>query len=387
MTLADSDAPEDLRTIREAIAAVCAAFPDRYWREKDEADEYPTEFVDTLTEGGWLSVMIPEEYGGGGLGVREAAVILEEINRSGGSATACHAQMYTMGALLRHGSEQQKRRYLPDIAAGELRLQSFAVTEADAGSDTSRIRTSARREGDHYVINGTKTYISRVEQTDLIMLLCRTSPAGDKRTDGLSILLVDRREAGPGLTVSPIRTMVSHHTYELSFDDVRVPAENLIGEEGKGFTYILSGMNAERVLVAAESVGDARYFTERAIAYASEREVFGRPIGANQGIQFPIAKAYMLAESAALVCAEAARLFDAGSRDGAAANMAKYLASEAAWEAACACMSTFGGNGLAVEYGIERKFRAARLPLVAPVSNNLVLSYVAQHVLGLPRSY
>lgn len=375
--------------IRSAVRDLCARFPDAYWRETDEARRYPDEFVRAVTDAGWLAVLIPEEHGGAGLGTYEAGLVLEEINRSGGSAGACHAQMYTMGALLRHGSDEQKRRYLPAIASGELRLQSFGVTEPDAGSDTTSISTFAERDGDRYVVRGRKVFISRVQHSDLLMLLCRTTPLDQvrRRTEGLSVLLVDLRDAGDRLQVRPIRTMVNHETNELVFDGLEVPVENRIGEEGRGFRYILSGMNAERVLIASESLGDGAYFVERASRYASERVVFGRPIGQNQGIQFPIARAHIAVEAARLMRDHAARLFDGGAEAGAEANMAKYLASEAAWEAANAAMTTFGGYGMAVEYGIERKFREARLPIVAPVSNNLVLGYVGEHVLGMPRSY
>jgi acyl-CoA dehydrogenase len=375
--------------IRSSVRELCLRFPGSYWRECDEARRYPEAFVNALTEAGWLACLIPEQYGGSGLGMLEAAIVLEEINRAGGNSTACHAQMYTMGALLRHGSEEQKRRYLPSLASGRLRLQSFAVTEPDAGSDTTRIRTFAERRGDRYVVRGRKVFTSRVQHSDLLMLLARTTPADQvrRKTDGLSVLLVDLRAAGDGIRVNPIHTMVNHETNEVVFDGLEVPVENRIGEEGSGFRYILSGMNAERILIASESLGDGLYFVDRSTAYAKERVVFDRPIGQNQGVQFPIAKAYMAIEAARLMRDHAARLFDAGGQAGAEANMAKYLASEAAWEAANAAMTTFGGYGFAVEYDIERKFREARLPIVAPVSNNLILSYVGEHVLGLPRSY
>jgi acyl-CoA dehydrogenase len=375
--------------IRSAVRDLCRRFPDEYWRETDEAHRYPDEFVQAVTEAGWLAVLVPEAYGGAGLGTYEAGLVLEEINLSGGNAAACHAQMYTMGALLRHGSDEQKRRYLPAIAAGRLRLQAFGVTEPDAGSDTTHISTFAERVGDRYVVRGRKVFISRVQHSDLMMLLCRTTPVerAQRRTDGLSVLLVDLREAGDRLQVRPIRTMVNHETNELLFDGVEVPVENRIGEEGRGFRYILSGMNAERVLIASESLGDGGYFVDRASRYACERVVFGRPIGQNQAVQFPIAQAHIKVEAARLMRDHAARLFDSGQEAGAEANMAKYLASEAAWEAANAAMTTFGGYGLAVEYGVERKFREARLPIVAPVSNNLILGYVGEHVLGMPRSY
>jgi acyl-CoA dehydrogenase len=375
--------------IRSSVRELCLRFPGSYWRECDEARSYPEAFVNALTEAGWLACLIPEQYGGSGLGMLEAAIVLEEINRAGGNSTACHAQMYTMGALLRHGSEEQKRRYLPGLASGRLRLQSFAVTEPDAGSDTTRIRTFAERRGDRYVVRGRKVFTSRVQHSDLLMLLARTTAADQvrRKTDGLSVLLVDLRAAGDGIRVNPIHTMVNHETNEVVFDGLEVPVENRIGEEGSGFRYILSGMNAERILIASESLGDGLYFVDRSTAYAKERVVFDRPIGQNQGVQFPIAKAYMAIEAARLMRDHAARLFDAGGQAGAEANMAKYLASEAAWEAANAAMTTFGGYGFAVEYDIERKFREARLPIVAPVSNNLILSYVGEHVLGLPRSY
>ena len=375
--------------IRSSLRELCERFPATYWRECDEARRYPEEFVDALTEAGWLACLIPEQYGGSGLGMLEAGIILEEINRSGANAAACHAQMYTMGALLRHGSDEQKQRYLPRLASGRLRLQSFGVTEPDAGSDTTRIKTFAERRGDRYVVRGRKVFTSRVQHSDLLMLLARTTPAEDveRKTDGISVFLVDLHAAGASLQVNPIRTMVNHETNELVFDGVEIPEENRIGEEGKGFRYILSGMNAERILIGSESLGDGYYFIDRATRYACERVVFNRPIGQNQGIQFPIAKAYMAIEAARLVRDRAAQLFDAGQQAGAESNMAKYLASEAAWEAANAAMTTFGGYGFAVEYDIERKFREARLPIVAPVSNNLILSYVGEHVLGLPRSY
>ena len=375
--------------IRQEIRELCRRFPPEYWRAADEARRYPQEFVQALTEAGWLGALIPEEYGGAGLGMLDAGLILEEINRSGGNAAPCHAQMYTMGSLLRHGSEEQKRRYLPAIAAGGLRLQAFGVTEPDAGSDTTRISTFARRAGDHYVVEGRKIFTSRVQHSDLLMLLARTTPLAEvsKRTDGLSLFLVDLRAAGERLQVRPIRTMINHETNELRFDGVEVPADDRIGEEGQGFSYILSGMNAERILIASECVGDGYYFVNRAAGYAGERVVFGRPIGQNQGIQFPIAKAFMAVEASGLMRDKAATLFDRGAPCGAEANMAKYLASEAAWEAANAAMNTLGGYGLAVEYDVERKFRESRLPIVAPVSNNLILSYVGQHVLGMPRSF
>lgn len=376
--------------IRDAVRQLCLKFDGAYWRELDRERGYPTAFVQALTEAGWLAILIPEEYGGSGLGISAAAAVLEEVQRAGCNGAACHAQMYIMGTLLRHGSEEQKRRYLPKIASGELRLQAFAVTEPDSGSDTTHLTTTAVRRGDRYIVNGQKVFISRVLQSDLMLLLARTTPLDQvkRKTDGLSIFLVDLREArGRGLEVRPIRTMINHATNQLFFDDLEVPAENLIGEEGQGFRYILDGMNAERILVASEAVGDGRWFVERAVAYANTRVVFGRPIGQNQGVQFPIAKAHMAVEAADLMRMRAAALFDAGRPCGAEANMAKYLASEAAWEAANACMTTYGGYGFAAEYDVERKFRETRLLLTAPIANNLVLAYVGQHVLGMPRSY
>ena len=375
--------------LAQAVRALCAEYGDDYWRAADEARGYPHEFVEALTEAGYLACLIPEEYGGMGLGVREACVVLEEINRSGANSGACHAQMYTMGTLLRHGSSEQKERFLPGIAAGELRLQAFAVTEPDAGSDTTRIRTFARRTGDRYVVSGQKVFISRVRQSDLMILLARTTPFADlsKRTDGLSVFIVDLRDAGDAVRVNPIDTMINHESCEVFFDGLEVPAENRIGDEGRGFRYIMSGMNAERILLASESIGDGMYFVDRASDYASARRVFDRPIGANQGVQFPIADAYMDIRAAAAVRDEAARGYDAGEERGEGPNMAKYLASRAAWKAANVAMDTFGGWGMATEYGIERKFREARLYLVAPVANNLVLSHVATHALGMPRSF
>jgi alkylation response protein AidB-like acyl-CoA dehydrogenase len=380
----------DYPEIREAVAQLCAGFPGEYWRELDQARAYPTDFVKALTEAGYLSVLIPEQYGGAGLPLEAACAILEEIQRAGCNGGACHAQMYTMGTVLRHGSEEQKQRYLPKIAAGELRLQAFGVTEPGSGTDTTRIRTRAERDGEQYVVNGSKVWISRTEHSDLMVLLVRTSPReeGAKPSDGMSVLLVDLREAvGQGLTVKPIRTMMNHATTELFFDDLRVPVENLVGEEGRGFRYILDGMNAERILIAAECIGDARYFVDRAAAYAGDREVFGRPIGENQGVQFPIARAHVQTEAAAAIVCEAARRFDAGENCGAQANMAKLLASEAAWAAGDTCIQTYGGYGFAEEYDIERKFRETRLYQVAPISTNLILSHVATHELGMPRSY
>jgi len=376
--------------VRAAVARLCADFPGEYWRDKDREKKYPVEFVDALTEGGYLSVLIPEEYGGAGMDMGAACAVLEEIQRSGGNGGACHAQMYTMGTLLRHGSDAQKQQYLPDIASGKLRLQAFGVTEPSSGTDTTRIRTKAVRDGDDYVVSGQKVFISRVEHSDLMLLLVRTTPRDEveKRTHGMSVLLVDLRDAvGNGLTVRPLETMLNHATTELFFDQLRVPARNLIGEEGKGFGYILDGMNAERILIAAECIGDARWFIDRSAAYANEREVFGAPIGKNQGIQFPIARSYVQTEAAALMVDRASDLFDAGEACGSQANMAKLLAADASWAAADMCLQTHGGYGFAVEYDIERKFRETRLYQVAPISTNLILSNIATHVLGLPRSF
>ena len=376
--------------IRDAVGKLCQDFPDEYWRKLDEARAYPTKFVEALTEAGYLAALIPEEYGGSGLPLSAAAAILEEIHRQGGNAGACHAQMYTMGTLLRHGSEAQKAEYLPKIADGSLRLQSFGVTEPTSGTDTSALKTTARLEGDTYVVNGQKIWISRAEHSDLMVLLCRTTPmdAAKKRSDGLSVLLVDMVEARKnGLEIRPIRTMMNHATTELFFDDVPVPARNLIGDEGEGFRYILSGMNTERILIAAECIGDAKWFIDRATAYANERVVFGRPIGQNQGIQFPIAKAYARMRAAELMLHESIRRYEADEPMGAEANMAKMLAAEASWEAAEACLQTHGGFGFAEEYDVERKFRETRLYQVAPISTNLILSYLAEHVLDMPRSY
>jgi alkylation response protein AidB-like acyl-CoA dehydrogenase len=381
------DAHDD---IREAVSRLCADFPGEYWRGLDRDQAYPTAFVTALTDAGFLGALIPEEYGGSGLTLSAAAAILEEIHRSGGNAGACHAQMYTMGTLLRHGSDAQKAACLPQIAEGTLRLQAFGVTEPTSGTDTGSLRTTARRDGDRFIVNGQKIWISRAAHSDLMILLCRTTPLaeGMKKTDGLSVLLVDMNEAKQnGLTIRPIRTMMNHATTELFFDDVPVPAANLIGEEGRGFRYILSGMNAERSLIAAECIGDAKWFIEKASSYAGEREVFGRPIGKNQGVQFPIAKAYARMRAAELMLHEAIRLYEAGQNPGAEANMAKMLAAEASWEAAEACVQTHGGFGFAEEYDVERKFRETRLYQVAPISTNLVLSYLAEHVLGMPRSY
>ena len=383
-------AGETFPEIREAVRRLCAQFPGAYWRALDRDRIYPTEFVTALTKAGFLSVLIPEAYGGSGLGLAAATAVLEEIHRSGCNGGACHAQMYTMGALLRHGSEAQKQAYLPKIASGELRLQAFGVTEPTAGTDTTRISTFARREGDSYFVTGQKLWISRAEHSDLMILLCRTTAREDaaKPTAGMSVLLVDMREAvGRGLTINPVRTMLNHATTELFFDNLEVPAANLIGEEGKGFGYILDGMNAERILIAAECIGDAKFFIDRASAYATEREVFGRPIGQNQGVQFPIARAYVQMTAASLMVDKAAALFDAGEPCGTEANMAKMVASEASWFAADTCLQTHGGFGFAEEYDIERKFRETRLYQVAPISTNLILSHVGTHVLGMPKSF
>ncbi|MHB8532788.1 MAG: acyl-CoA dehydrogenase family protein [Solirubrobacteraceae bacterium] len=385
----DFTEPPDAAPIRQAVRALCAGFPGSYWRGL-EPDGYPSEFVAELTRHGWLAALIPEEYGGSGLGIALASVILEAICASGANAGACHAQMYTMGTILRHGSESQKRRYLPRIASGELRLQAFAVTEPDAGSDTTSIKTFARREpGGGYVVDGQKIWTSRAEHSDLMVLLARTTPREqlEKRTEGLSVFLLDMRDRGETLTIRPIKTMMNHSTTEVFFNGLQLDAEALIGEEGRGFSYILDGMNAERILIAAECIGDCRFFLERATPYAGERVVFGRPIGANQGVQFPLARAHMSSAAADLMRWKAAWLYDTGRPAGAEANMAKYLASEASWEAANAALDTHGGFGFAQEYDIERKLRETRLYKMAPVSNNLVQAYVAEHVLGLPRSY
>ena len=382
--------PYTYTEIRDAVARLCARFPGEYWRARDRDMSYPTEFVSALTEAGWLAMLIPEEYGGAGLPLSAAAAVLEEIQRAGCNGGACHAQMYTMGTLLRHGSAEQKARYLPKIASGALRLQAFGVTEPTSGTDTGALRTTARREGDHFIVSGQKIWTSRAEHSDLMLLLARTTPLreGMKKTDGLSVLLIDMAAArGNGLTIRPIRTMMNHATTEVFFDNLRVPAENLIGDEGKGFRYILTGMNAERILIAAECVGDAKWFLDRATAYARERVVFGRAIGQNQGIQFPIAKAYANMRAAELMVREALQLYDRGTNPGPEANMAKMLAADASFEAANACIQTHGGFGFAEEYDIERKFRETRLYQVAPISTNLILSYLAEHVLGLPRSY
>lgn len=385
----DFNLTTEQQQIREEIKKVCRDFPDAYWREVDHNKAYPEAFVKKLSELGWLAALIPEEYGGTGLGITEASIILEEINHSGGAATACHAQMYTMGTLLRHGNEEQKKRYLPRIANGELRLQAFGVTEPNAGSESTRIQTTAVRKGDKYLIDGQKIFISRVMQSDLMLLLARTTPYEEleDKTRGLSVFIVDLKLSKGKLEVKPLELMINHHTNALFFDKVEVPVENLIGEEGMGFRYIIDGWNAERILVAAEAIGDGRWFIERAATYASERIVFGKAIGANQGVQFPIAKAYANIEAADLVRYQAATKFDRKEKCGAEANLAKYLASEASWEAANACLTTHGGYGFAVEYDIERKFKETRLLSVAPVSNNLVLAYLGQHVLGMPKSY
>ena len=387
MTQIDTDEFQD---IREAVGKLCEQFPGEYWRKLDREMAYPAEFVDALTKAGYLSVLIPEEYGGAGLKLSAAAAILEEIQRAGCNGGGCHAQMYTMGTLLRHGNDAQKAKWLPRVASGELRLQAFGVTEPTSGTDTSSLKTFAKREGDHYVVNGQKIWTSRAEYSDLMVLLARTTPKeqSKKRTDGLSVFIVDMREVkGKGLEIRPIRTMMNHATTEVFFTDMKVPAENLIGEEGKGFRYILSGMNAERILIASECVGDAKWFIKKATDYARERVVFGRPIGQNQGIQFPIAKAYAAMRAAELMVREATRKYEAGIDCGAEANMAKMLAADASWDAANACVQTHGGFGFAEEYDVERKFRETRLYQVAPISTNLILSYVAEHVLRMPRSY
>ncbi|HEY3223179.1 MAG TPA: acyl-CoA dehydrogenase family protein [Pseudolabrys sp.] len=384
-------AEDEFSDIRAGVRALCAKFPGEYWRALDRERAYPTEFVAALTKAGYLAALIPEEYGGSGLNLGAAAAILEEVHASGGNGAACHAQMYTMGTILRHGSKAQKERYLPLIASGELRLQAFGVTEPTSGTDTLSLRTMALREGnDHYVINGQKIWTSRAEHSDLMLLLARTTPKEQtkRRTDGLSVFLVDMRLAqGANLVINPIRTMMNHATTQIFFDDLRVPAENLIGEEGQGFRYILLGMNAERILIAAECIGDAKWFIGKATQYAKDRELFGRPIGQNQGVQFPIARAYAQMRAAELMVHEAARKYDAGEDIGAEANMAKLLAADASWAAADMCVQTHGGFGFAEEYDIERKFRETRLYQVAPISTNLILSYLAEHVLGLPRSY
>lgn len=380
---------EDRQAIRDAVRSLCKSFPDTYWRDLDKRDEYPQDFVNALTSSGYLAVLIPEEYGGAGLGVTEAGIILEEINRSGGNPGACHAQMYTMGTLLRHGSEEQKRRYLPQIAKGELRLQAFAVTEPNAGSDTTRIETRAVRKGDRYIVNGQKIFISRAKQSDLMLLLARTTPYNEvqDKTQGISVFVVDMRNVKGKLQIQPLDMMVNHHTNTIFFEDVEIPVSNLIGEEGKGFRYIIDGWNAERILVASEAIGDGRWFVDRASAYARDRVVFGRPIGANQGVQFPIAQAYAHVEAADLMRFDAAAKFDRREKCGAEANMAKLLASEASWEAANVCLNTYGGYGFARDYDVERKFRETRLFTVAPVNNNLILAFLGQNVLKMPKSY
>ncbi|PCI67535.1 MAG: acyl-CoA dehydrogenase [Piscirickettsiaceae bacterium] len=380
----------DYADIRDAVNKICNDFPGEYWRKLDAKSAYPEEFVNALTESGFLSALIPEEYGGVGLPLRAAAVIMETIHASGGSASACHAQMYIMGAVLRHGSEEQKQKYLPKIASGELRLQAFAVTEPTSGSDTTKLRTKAVKKGDKYIINGQKVWTSRAFQSDLMLLLARTTPLEEvaKPTDGLSIFLVDMRETvGNGMEIKAIDAMINHSTTEVFFDNMEIPADALIGEEGKGFRYVMSGMNAERVIIAGESIGDARFFIDRATNYANERKIFGGPIGKNQGIQFPIARAYAEIEAAELMARKAAALFEANEPCGAEANMAKMLCAEAAWNAGEACMQTHGGFAFATEYDIERKWREARLYLIAPISTNMILSYIGQHVLGMPKSY
>lgn len=386
----NATASDNYQDIRDAVRALCAQFPDEYHRGIDEARGYPEEFVDALTKAGWMAAMIPQEYGGSGLGLTEASVIMEEINRCGGNAGACHGQMYNMGTLLRHGSEAQKRAWLPKIASGELRLQSMGVTEPTSGTDTTKIKTTAVKKGDRYVVSGQKVWISRIQHSDLMILLARTTPlaGAKKKTEGMSIFMVDLRQAiGKGMTVRPIRNMVNHETNELFFDNLEIPAENLIGEEGRGFRYILDGLNAERTLIAAECVGDGYWFVDRAVRYSNERIVFDRPIAQNQGVQFPIAETYIEVEAANLMRWKACALFDAGQPCGAEANMAKYLAAKASWEAGNACLQAHGGFGFAAEYDIERKFRETRLYQVAPISTNLILSYIAEHVLGMPRSF
>ena len=381
---------EKYQDVRDGVRALCGQYPDEYHRRIDAQRGYPEEFVKALTDAGWLAAMIPQEYGGSGLGLAEASVIMEEINRTGGNAGACHGQMYNMGTLLRHGSDAQKLKLLPKIAAGELRLQSMGVTEPTTGTDTTKIKTTAVRKGDRYVVNGQKVWISRVQHSDLMILLARTTPLADvkKKSEGMSIFIVDLRDAvTSGMTVRPIANMVNHETNELFFDDLEIPAENLIGEEGQGFRYILDGLNAERTLIAAECIGDGYWFVDRVTKYAKDRVVFGRPIGQNQGVQFPIAEAYIEVEAADLMRWKACELYDAHQPCGAEANMAKYLAAKASWEAANACLQFHGGFGFAAEYDVERKFRETRLYQVAPISTNLILSYVAEHVLGLPRSF
>lgn len=386
----DQQTDNDIAEIRAAVRQLCDKFGEDYWLQMDRENGYPAEFVSELTSSGYLGVLIPEQYGGAGLGVLEASAVMEEICRSGAHAGVCHAQMYVMGSVLRHGSDEQKSRYLPKIASGELRLQSFGVTEPTTGTDTTSLKTNAKKQGDQYIINGQKVWISRIQHSDLMLLLARTTDKSEvaKKTDGLSTFIIDVKAAeGNGLTIRPIESMINHHSCELFFDDLAIPAENLLGQEGKGFKVILDGMNAERVLIAAECVGDGRYFIDKASAYASDRVVFNRPIGANQGVQFPIARAYTQVEAAGLMVEKAAKMFDAGLPCGAEANMAKMLASEASWAAGDVCMQTHGGFAFAKEYHIERKFRETRLYQIAPISTNLILSYVAEHVLGMPRSY
>jgi len=376
--------------LRSAVRELCARFSDTYWRDLDREGGYPEEFVKTLTEAGYLAALIPEEYGGSGLGISEASIILEEVNHSGGNSAACHAQMYIMGTLLRHGSDAQKQEYLPKIASGALRLQAFGVTEPTTGTDTTQLKTMAVRDGDRYIVNGQKVWISRAEYSDLMLLIARTTPLEEvkKKTEGLSVFLVDLRTAvGNGLTIRPLRTMMNHATTEVFFDNLAVPVSSRVGEEGRGFRYLIDGLNAERILIAAECVGDGRWFLERSTSYANERVVFNRPIGQNQGIQFPIARAHVNVEAADLMRVRAAQLFDGGKPCGAEANMAKLLAADASWEAANVAVQTFGGFGFAEDYDIERKFRETRLYQVAPISTNLILSYISEHVLGLPRSF
>ena len=391
MVDASTEMQEVIGEIRRSVAALCENYPGEYWREKDRDREYPTEFVQALTDAGFLAVLVPEEYGGSGLPISAAAAVLEEIHKSGCNGGACHAQMYIMGTVLRHGSEEQKKKFLPKIASGELRLQAFGVSEPSSGTDTLSLSTTAVKRGnDKYVVNGQKIWTSRAEHADLMLLLARTTPIEEvqKRTDGLSVFLIDMKESlGKGMDISPIRTMINHSTTQIFFDELEIPADSLVGEEGKGFRYILDGMNAERILISHESLGDARWFLKKAVDYANEREVFGRPIGKNQGVQFPIAKAYADTEAAALMSQRAAELFESGEPCGAESNMAKMLAADAAWEAGDTCMQTFGGFAFAEEYDVERKYREARLYRIAPISTNLILGYLAEHVLGLPRSY
>ena len=388
MASIDLSLTDEQRALRAGVTEICKRYPGEYWRDLDSRREYPEKFVNELTQAGYLACLIPPEYGGAGLGTREGGLILETIHANGGSASACHAQMYIMGTVLRHGSAAQKEAYLPRIASGDLRLQAFGVTEPDAGSDTTKLTTTAVRKGDRYVVNGRKMFISRAQQSDLLLLLARTTSVEQvtRRTDGLSVFLIDIRGL-KGLEIRPLRMMMNHSTNALFFDNVEIPADSLIGQEGKGFSYILDGMNAERILVASNSLGDGRWFIEKAVAYSSQRVIFGRPIGANQGVQFPIAKAHMAIEAADLMRTKAAKLFDAGEPCGPEANMAKYLAAEAAWDAGNACIDAHGGYGYAEEYDVERKFREARLYKTAPINNNLVMAYVGEHVLGMPRSY